>query len=218
MSKSSYQISDKEIAKVKSRARFYDGYVKFMRVGLTVIAVSLALLIVLWPTINEEEVSFTLSYEDINSSDDQIRMVNPRYVGTDLADRKFIVEAEEGIQENPDDPRIRLTRIKAEMDLDDGVKFDASSETGIYLLKENILQLAGKVKMQTTDGYRFEGSQAVFDLNTKIATSDKPIQGIGPIGSFMAQGFEVQVDKKIAIFKNGVKMRIYPIGKDTPSL
>lgn len=216
MSETSLHLNDEHIAKAKKKAWFYDTYVRLMRIVLTVSALVLSFLIILWPSLNEEEVSFTLSYEDVNTSNEQIKMINPRYVGTDLADRVFSIEAEEGIQENPDIPRIRLTNIKAEMDLDDGVKFDAVSETGIYMLKENLLELLGKVKMRTTDGYIFDGSQAKFDLNTKIATSEKPIQGIGPIGSFTAQGFEINVDEQKAIFKNGVQLRIYPLGKDNP--
>ena len=55
-----------------------------MRLFLTVLAAALLAMLGLWPAFQDDEVSFTLSYEDVAASDDQIRMINPRWFAVGL--------------------------------------------------------------------------------------------------------------------------------------
>ncbi len=190
----------------------YDRYVLGMRIFLTLVAAGIAVLLGIWPALNEREVSFTLSYEDVAESDDQIRMINPRFVGKDRLDRVFTVSASSGLQDTPDDPRVRLENISASLDLGDGVRIVATSKSGTYFVDQNLLELGGDVVLETTDGYRFTASKARFDLEKNIASSRDALGGYGPLGRFLSAHFEIRVDEKIAIFEGGIRMRLDPKG------
>jgi len=196
----------------RKREKRHRQFVTSMRVVLTLMAVGLAAAIILWPILNEEEVTFTLSYEDVARSNDQVRMVNPRYDGTDSQNRPFSISARSGVQESPEDPVIRLTGISAEFQIDKDVKIDAYSNEGIFRFRDQQLELDGTVRIQTTDGYKFEGEGAEFDLATHMVKSDKKITGSGPVGFFEAPKFELNIDDRRALFEGGVHMQIDPTG------
>lgn len=196
----------------RSQLSGHDVYVRLMRLFLVMIAAAFLLFVVLWPTLREDEVSFTLSKEDITPSDDQIRMVRPRYVGTDAEGRLFRVSAEHGVQSSPEDPRIRLEGIKASIELEPGNTAKLTSKGGTYYIDANVLELDGGMELATTDGYYFSAGATDFDLINQRAVSYNALGGSSPYGSFEAQGFEVDVRAGSVIFVGPVKMRIYPKG------
>lgn len=206
------------VAPVQSRRQaaswaIYDAFVVWMRRLLPAIAVLLALLVILFPGLRDREVSFTLSQEDIVVGQDQVRMVNPSYRGTDSLGRFFRIAAQSGLQASPDDPQITLTGITGEMELDAETKALLFSDSGLFLPDDQELRLDGDVLIETTDGNRFTARAAVMNLDNKIARSDAAVAGSGPLGSFVAQSFEIHVDEAVAIFEGGVRMRVDPTGR-----
>lgn len=196
----------------KSSGRFYDHLITWTRRGFAATALGLAVLVVLWPTLKDEEVSFTLSYEDTTPNSDQIRMVNMVYSGTDLAGGRFEIIADRGVQTSPEAPTIRLEGIRADVDMVSGRSVKLQSGGGTFFVDENILTMDGGVVMTTSDGYRFTAGRARFNMDSNRADSDEQISGTGPLGSFSAESFEVRVDEKLVIFEGRVQMRLYPQG------
>ena len=188
----------------------YGYFVGFMRWGLSLIAAGLAVAVVLWPAINETEVSFTLSHEDVASRDDQIHMVRPQYEGVDTKNRPFVIRAESGLQDSPDDPRIFLEGVSAEFQLDPETTLTATSGSGTFYVEQDRLELGGDVVLTTNEGHRFTAGNVAFDLQSKIATSQDPLMGTGPYGQFQSDSFEVRVDERLAIFKGSVQMNLNP--------
>lgn len=189
--------------------------IAWLRRGLALTALGLTVLVVLWPTLQDEEVSFTLSYEDTTPSSDQIRMENLNYVGTDLGGRRFEISADKGVQSSPEAPSIRLEGIRASVEVSDDRTVELVSDGGIFYVEENILEMAGGVVMTTSDGYRFTAGAARFDLDTYEAESDEQVSGQGPLGSFKADSFQIRIDERLVIFEGRVQMRLYPAGRDS---
>lgn len=200
-------------SKKTSNKLFYDHLVAWTRRGFALIAAGLSVFVVLWPTLREEEVSFTLSYEDTTTTTDQIRMKDLLYVGTDIGDRRFEIAADTGIQSSPDAPTIRLEGIRASLDMADDRQAEIRSGGGTFYVEENLLEMDGGVVMTTTDGYRFTAGAARFNLDSYRADSDEQISGSGPLGSFKADSFEIRVDERLVIFEGRVQMRLYPRGR-----
>ena len=198
--------------KKKSSKRFYDHLIAWTRRGFALIALGLAVLVVLWPTLQDKEVSFTLSYEDTTPNDDQIRMVNLHYSGTDLGGRRFEIAADRGVQRSPEAPSIRLEGIRASINMSDDRSATLQSAGGTFYVEENLLEMDGGVVMTTSDGYRFTVGKARFNLDNNHAESDQQISGTGPLGTFTADSFEIQVDERLVIFKGHIQMRLYPRG------
>src|SRR5690606_30971948 len=71
-------------------------------VGLLLVA------IIAWPMINRESGSITLTYSELRTGGEQIRMENARYTGTDMRDRPFAVSADLAVQEGVNADRVLL--------------------------------------------------------------------------------------------------------------
>ena len=97
----------------------WDKFIKAMQITLPITAVILGTVTMLWPFLNDNEVSFTLSTDDVAEGNSSVRMTNMRYVGTDAVNRLFEVEAASGFQDHPSAPRIKLSDIRASMKLDE---------------------------------------------------------------------------------------------------
>ncbi|NVJ69366.1 MAG: LPS export ABC transporter periplasmic protein LptC [Alphaproteobacteria bacterium] len=188
----------------------WDKFIRLMRVLLPVVAVILGSVTLLWPILNETEVSFTLSKEEVAKSDGVIRMTNLQYAGTDGLDRLFRVRAASGQQENPHAPRVRLTDIQAEMELEPGTPATVEARTGIYRTKDGTLSLLGGVHVNTTNGYKLEMTGAEVDLKKHSATGHGDIQGLSDLGRLEAGRMEIDVDKREGNFDGGVKLAITP--------
>ena len=195
---------------VTHRDGHWDSFVRLMRRTLPFVAVILGGLTAFWPLLNSTEVSFTLSKDDVASSDGKVRMTNLKYVGTDEINRLFKVTAASGLQDDPANPRIKLTNIQAEMDIEPGIPAFARARTGIYRMKEGSLSLIGGVFVETANGYKLNMAGAEVDLHSKVAVGQGSINGLSPIGTLKAGRMELFVSERTGIFGGGIQLHITP--------
>lgn len=188
----------------------WSSFVVVMRVILPAIAIIFGLAAMSWPFLQKQEVSFTLSKDEVAKSDGVVVMQNLAYVGTLDNMQIFRLEAEEGLQDSPAAPRIKLTAIKASMDLPDGVRVSFQAGQGIYETQPEILTIAETVTLVTTNGYELKMSGAVINIKEQTAIGKGPITGITPVGTLSAGGVEIMADDQEVKFSGGVKMRIEP--------
>lgn len=188
----------------------WDGFIRFMQIFLPIGALILGTVTVGWPFLNDAEVSFTLSKDDVARSDGVIRMTNMNYVGTDARDRLFRIHATSGEQDNPNAPRVRLADIHAEMELNEGQTATVDARRGIYRTRDNSLSLVGGVNLQTGNGYFLEMSGAEIDLRTREATGQGDVKGRADLGTLEAARMSLNVRDKEAVFEGGVKLHIVP--------
>ncbi len=189
---------------------YWDGFIRFMQIFLPIGALVLGSLTIGWPFLNDAEVSFTLSKDDVARSDGVIRMTNMNYVGTDAKDRLFRIHATSGEQDNPNAPRVRLADIHAEMELNEGQTATVDARRGIYRTRDNSLSLVGGVNLQTGNGYFLEMSGAEIDLRTREATGQGDVKGRADLGTLEAARMSLNVRDKEAVFEGGVKLHIVP--------
>lgn len=188
----------------------WDQFVSFMRITLPIFALILGTVTVLWPFINEKEVSFTLSKDDVTQGDGRVRMTNLQYVGTDNDNRLFTVTADSGEQADPNAERVKLTGITAEMEIEPRIPAIVNARTGIYRMKERTLSLIGGVHLETGNGYTLDMLGADVDLKTRSAEGQGSIIGTSDLGEIRASRMTIQVKEQIGLFEGGVKMRIIP--------
>ncbi|WP_417449045.1 hypothetical protein [Kordiimonas sp.] len=195
---------------IKKTGENWDRFILFMRVLLPILAVIVGGTTILWPFINEKEVSFTLSQDEVAKSDGVIHMTNPRYVGTDSGNRLFSVEASSGQQEDAKSPRIRLSDIRAQMELRPGSPAFVHARTGIYRMKESSLSLVGGVSVRSAAGYELEMDGAEIDLKAHTAVGQGNVRGASELGRLEAGQMEILVDTQEGIFEGGVKLYLIP--------
>lgn len=188
----------------------WDGFIRLMQIFLPISALILGSITIGWPFLNDAEVSFTLSKDDVARSDGVIRMTNMNYVGTDTKDRLFRIHANAGEQDNPNAPRVRLTDITAEMELEDGQLATVDARTGIFRTKDNSLSLIGGVNLETGNGYMLQMAGAEIDLRARSATGQGDVTGRSELGELKAARMSLNVMEKEAVFEGGVSLHIVP--------
>lgn len=200
-----------------ARGRVYsswDIFVTFMRRTLPVLALIAALLTVGYPLLNDNQVSFTLSTDDVMRGDDTVHMRALKYRGSDASNRLFTITAESGLQKDPNADVVSLSAISASIQMKDAGLALVGARTGRYQKKDGQLTLIGGVNLETSGGYSLTMSGADVFLKGRKANGSGGIQGQTPIGKLSADNFEVDVENSIATFSGRVTLRIVP--KRTP--
>lgn len=188
----------------------WDKFIKAMQITLPIAAMILGTVTMLWPFLNDNEVSFTLSTDDVAEGNSSVRMTNMRYVGTDAVNRLFEVEAASGFQDNPSAQRIKLSDIRANMKLDEAGPATVIARTGVYRTKESILSLLGGVELKTGNGYIISMAGAEIDLKNHLVNGQGAVKGTAELGTLEASKFAIIVDEEEAIFDGGVHLHIIP--------
>ncbi len=189
---------------------FWDVFIRFMQLTLPITAIILGSITILWPYLNNDEVSFNLSTEDVAKGDSTVRMTKMRYVGTDAVNKLFSVEAASGHQDSPSEPKISLSDIKAEMSLEGTGPATVSARSGIYRTKESTLSLVGGVHIVTGNGFTLDMAGAEVDLKTHVATGQGSVTGQSTLGTLEAARMKILADDREGVFEGGVKLRIVP--------
>ena len=194
----------------EAESGMWDGFITCMRYGLPVVALIFGLTTMLWPIVMGEEVSFTLSRDDVSRTNDQLVSQGLYYTGTDARDRKFEIRASSGKQDSPTAPTIELDAIAATMDLDDGVKATVMADGGIYETESERLVVGGKVALATDHGYELELSGVEVRLGDRYAEASGGVRGKTPLGSLSADRMEMDIDKATGKFEGNVRIHIVP--------
>lgn len=185
-------------------------FVSLFRKSLPVLTVMAAAAIIVWPFFNTTEVSFTLSRTEVAESDGKIRLSGLRYTGSDAKDRPYRISARSGVQDDPEDPQIRLDQIRAEMDLNANQMATMTALSGTYWMRDRRLALAGDVEVLADNGYQMLVSGAEIDLRANIARGRGSVRGRAPLGTLSAGQMEVNVTTEELVLTNGVRLHIEP--------
>jgi hypothetical protein len=128
----------------------------------------------------------------------ELRMLNPRYAGTDRLGRPFVVTAAVGRQDPSRQDLMSLDQPRGEIVLHSGGTMTATGLTGIYQSGAQILDLFEDINLVHTNGTRFVTQTARLDLAHDTAEGHDPVEGHGPSGDIEAQGFQI-LDKGVTI-------------------
>ena len=191
----------------------YSRFVGLMKFGLPALAAALVGAVLAWPGTNDDPREFRLSYAAIDMSDPgRPGMLNARYVGTDQADRPFVVTADSAIVDPENKNRVHLKALQADMTLDDGSWVTVMADRGVYDLDEQELLLSDRVDLFSDHGYEFHAQEARVHLGTGTAASDLPVEGQGPLGTLRADRFWlIDLGKRLR-FEGGVRMVVHVAG------
>src|SRR5690606_34581276 len=111
----------------------YSRMVFLMKVLLPSIAVVLVGLVLAWPELISDDGRFRLNAVRIDQRDaETLRMVNPRYVGTDDRNQPFTVTADVATQSSGNADLVALDHPKADIALEDGSWVALTASDGLY--------------------------------------------------------------------------------------
>jgi lipopolysaccharide export system protein LptC len=181
----------------------YSRRVVLLKRALPAFGGALLLLVAAWPRLSPLLDSVRLGFAAIDLREArELKMLNPRYAGTDRLNRPYVLTAAIGRQVPNHDNLMSLEQPRAEMMVHPGAKVVVTAATGIYQSQTQLLDLFGDVTMTHQNGTRFVTPRAHADFSTNTAEGHNPIEGHGPSGDIWGQGFRV-LDKGDTIIFTG---------------
>jgi lipopolysaccharide export system protein LptC len=130
----------------------------------------------------------------------ELRMINPRYAGTDRDGRPFVITAAVGRQVPQRDDVMSLDQPVANVQSHNGAKVVITSDSGVYQTQTQFLDMFGKVTVTHENGSQFVTSSARLDSANDAAEGHAPVEGHGPQGDVTGQGFQILDKGDIVIF------------------
>lgn len=183
-----------------------------IKYGLGGIVLLLLLSLVLWPLLYTVDQPLKLTFNALDTATAEPRtMINPRFHGMDKHNRPFNIRSAEAFQKS--ETVVILKNISGDLAMEDGRWLMLEATEGEAETKERKLELRGQVKLFASDGNEITSPLVLVDLNTTIATSDKPIQLQGPLGLIEGSGFFLDVNAEKINIKGRVHLRIFPRSK-----
>jgi len=175
--------------------------VALLRVALPAIGVGLLLMVAVWPRLAPLFDRLRFSAIDLREAR-ELRMINPRYAGTDRTNHPFLVTASIGRQVPGRDDVMSLEMPQADLKSHSGADIVVTANSGVYQTRTQLLDAFGDVTMVHQDGTRIVTSSARLDAVNNAAEGHEPVEGHGPTGDIKAQGFRL-IDKGAIIIFTG---------------
>src|SRR6516165_1595729 len=170
----------------------YSRRVAFLKRVLPAIGATLLLLVAGWPRLTPLLESVRLGFPPIDLREArELRMVNPRYGGLDRYNRPYVVTAAIARQVPDRNDVMALERPKAVVTVHGGASVVLTAATGIYQSQAQLLDLFGDVNLVHENGTRFVTQRAHINLSDNTAEGHDRIEGHGPSGDIIGQGFRV---------------------------
>src|SRR4051812_12902298 len=159
---------------------------------LPAIGVLLLLLIAIWPRLEPLWERMRVSFPAIDLRDArELRMVNPRYSGTDREGRPFVVIADSARQIPDRQDLVSLLAPIAELTLRSGAHVHATSVSAVYQSQASVIDMFGDVTVTHQDGTHFVTRTARVNAAQNAAEGNDPVAGHGPAGDVTAEGFRI---------------------------
>ncbi|MBV8118502.1 MAG: LPS export ABC transporter periplasmic protein LptC [Alphaproteobacteria bacterium] len=170
----------------------YSRLVVLLKHLLPAIGAALLLLVVAWPRLAPLLESVRLGFSGIDlRAAGELKMLNPRYAGTDRFNRPYVITAAVGRQSPDHNDLMLLEKPQAVMIVHGGAAVVLTAATGIYQSPTQLLDLFDNVTLTHQNGTRFVTSRAHANVANETAEGHLPIAGHGPSGDIWGQGFRV---------------------------
>jgi lipopolysaccharide export system protein LptC len=188
----------------------YSRFVAMMKFFLPLAALTLIVLIAVWPHLQTEDNRFRIGFAVLGLGESENpSMVNARYVGTDQNDQPFSITADLAKNLLKGAEAVELEMPKADIALNDGTWLVLTAEAGSYNRTGKKLNLAGAVNLFHDSGYELRTPEAEIDLDKGIALGDKTVEGHGPFGDLKAEGFRLEDKGRRITFTGKASLLIY---------
>lgn len=190
--------------------RNYSRFVGLAKRILPAVALTLLLLIALWPKLQSWWVDVRPSAAprlDPREARD-LRMINARFTGVDRQNRPYVITAETARQSPSGDQLIALEGPKGDLTSTSGNWFELTAVSGTYQPDGQLLDLFGNVELFQDKGNEFRTDTAHIDVAKGTAEGHDPVEGQGPFGHITGDGFRVLDHGDIIIFTGNAHLEL----------
>jgi lipopolysaccharide export system protein LptC len=194
----------------------YSRRVALLKLALPAIGGTLLLMVVAWPRLAPLFDRFRWAAIDLREAR-ELRMINPRYGGTDRNGNPFVVTAAVGRQVPQRDDVMSLDQPVAHVVSHSGAKIVITADSGVYQSQTQFLDAFGNVKVTHENGSTFTTSAARVDAANDAAEGTAPVEGHGPQGDISGQGFQILDKGDIVIFAGQSHLLLNSTKSQTPA-
>ncbi len=173
---------------------------------LPVLAVSVLAVIVIWPLAKVQEFSFLLAKDKVAMARERLRLDRAVYRGETAKGEAFTISANSAVQRSSAVQIVELRQLTARLDMADGPA-TVVAPAGRYFLQSDKLQVTGPVTLNSTNGYSLDSATVDIDLNSRQVSTDAPVSGKIPMGSFRAGRLRGDIQGRRLVLDGGVHLR-----------
>jgi lipopolysaccharide export system protein LptC len=174
---------------------------------LPILIGGLVAILVVAPLAKRNEISFVLAKDKVDMAKERMRLTRASYRGQDDQGRPFSVDAGSGVQASSKVPVVQLSDLQARMMLDDGPGV-LRAPAAHYNMDQRALQIDGALTYQSQGGYRLETQNVLASLPAKTLTSNQPVQGRMPLGTFTARKLDADLNSRTVTLSGGARLHI----------
>jgi lipopolysaccharide export system protein LptC len=200
---------------LREEGRRHTRFVQRTKWTLPAIAAALLLLVGVWPEFGSvfQRMRFGGAHIDLSEAR-KLRMVNPRYTGTDRQGRPYYLTAAAATQVPHSNDLVTLDAPKADLTTGSGNWVEISGDAGTYQTQPQLLDLHGNVLLYQDRGNEFHTDSARIDVLHGTAQGNDAVTGQGPFGHVKAQGFTIYNHGDIVVFNGKTNLTLLPRAKD----
>lgn len=141
------------------------------------------------------------------SSDDPIKLINPRFVGRDDRGRAFALTAASATRDPRDYQKVFLDKPALILDAEGPDPLHITGGAGVYHEGTRKLEVSGGVRLSGARA-AFETATSLFDTKTGELAGPGPVHGSGSLGEIDAKSYAVDSKQGRMIFRGGVHTRM----------
>jgi len=176
----------------RAHSTIYSQIVGFLKFALPAVALGLATLVLIWPQLNPLDQRFRLTPVQVSMEDlENLRMVQPRYVGVDERSQPYTIIADQAMQQKGSSDETGLAHPQGDIQLTQGAWLALTADRGVYKQTAKELDLEGGVQIFHDGGYEISTETAVVDLDKGFASGDTEVRGQGPNSTLEGKGFRI---------------------------
>ena len=140
----------------------------------------------------------------------KVTMQQPRLTGYTVDSRPYEFTASSADQDITKPDLMDLHQIQAKIELEDKSMVNLTANSGSYDMKTEMLTLADKIHVVSSNGYEARLSEAAVDVHKGTIISEKPVW-VKLTGSVIdGQKLEVRDSGNVIRFSGGVRMVVQP--------
>ena len=202
----------------------YSRFVRWLKIGLPLVALAILSAVFLLPKEKGFDGGLIYSTAALVALGEGMTVDNPRFTGATKQGEPFVVSADNAVPDGPDPTLIVLAAPRASFDQAERSVSLAARE-GKLRPKDQILQLSGHVRLETTDGYVVETNWVEADIRAGAVRAPGKVRAMGPGGAIEAGSFRAERPGGVSAeagaanglsqgdrfwFENGVKVTYAP--------
>jgi lipopolysaccharide export system protein LptC len=177
----------------------YSRRVAMMKLALPAIGIFLLLMVTIWPRVAPLFDRLRFSAIDLREAR-ELRMINPRYAGTDRTGHPFVITAAVGRQVPMRDDLMALDQPRADLKSHSGATIVVTADSAVYQTQTQFLDMFGNVTVVHQNGTTIVTKTARLDAANNAAEGHDPVEAHGPSGDIKSEGFQVIDKGDIVIF------------------